>query len=62
VPQQRVQLFLRILQADAIPICSRRRDIPGRLAEAIHRALAKTPADRFKNVGLFREALLKSAC
>ncbi len=48
----------QILFEDPVPIRNRRVDIPKGLAEAIHRALARDPADRFPTVAAFREALL----
>jgi len=39
------------------PLRERRPDVPGALAEAISRALAKDPADRFQTAGAFRDAL-----
>ncbi len=47
-----------ILNEDPVPIRQRRGDIPKGVAEAIHRALAREPGDRFPSVAAFREALL----
>jgi len=46
-----------IVQADPVPILSRRPDIPEALAQAIHRALAKEPAARFADAREMRRAL-----
>jgi serine/threonine-protein kinase len=50
--------LLLILQQPAVPIQSRRADIPARLATVIHRGLEKEPADRFADVRQMRQALL----
>jgi hypothetical protein len=44
-----------------VPIRSRRPDLPEALAEAVHRALARRPEDRFADVGELRQALLPFA-
>jgi tetratricopeptide (TPR) repeat protein len=43
------------------PVSQHRPDIPGRLAQAIHRALVKAPSERFATARAFREALLATA-
>jgi serine/threonine-protein kinase len=50
-----------ILTEDPVPIDRRRSDLPAGLVEAIHRATARDPADRFPDVQAFREALLPFA-
>lgn len=50
-----------ILRAAPVPIRTRRADIPAALADAVHRALARTPADRFPSCAAFRQALLPFA-
>jgi eukaryotic-like serine/threonine-protein kinase len=47
-----------ILNDDPVPILSRRPDLPGPLAQVIHRALAREPADRFPDARSMRLALL----
>ncbi|MFO0810439.1 MAG: FHA domain-containing serine/threonine-protein kinase [Gemmataceae bacterium] len=49
--------LVQILTEDAVPIRTRRADVPAKLAEAIHRALAKEPRQRFADVAAFRQAL-----
>jgi serine/threonine-protein kinase len=49
--------LLMILQEEPIPIRTRRADIPTGLAAVIQRALARTPEDRFADVGSMRDAL-----
>jgi serine/threonine-protein kinase len=50
--------LLLILSQPAVPIQSRRADLPSRLAAVIHRGLEKEPADRFADVRQMRQALL----
>jgi serine/threonine-protein kinase len=58
LPGNRQQRLLMILQEEPVPIRKRRADLPKELAEVIHRALAKQPADRFGSVKEFRKQLL----
>jgi len=51
----------KILFDPAVPIRRRGRDIPERLADVIHQALAKEPAERFPNAAAFRAALMPFA-
>jgi serine/threonine-protein kinase len=51
----------RILREEPVPLRARRPDLPAALAEAVHRALAREPQDRFPDVRLFRRALLPCA-
>jgi serine/threonine-protein kinase len=60
-PKGSEQQLLMILQADPVPICTRRGDIPAGLADVIHRALARDPAVRFADVQAMRKALLPFA-
>jgi serine/threonine-protein kinase len=53
--------MMLLLTEDPVPIQSRRADVPRRLAKAIHRALAREPAERYPDVAAFREALLPFA-
>jgi serine/threonine-protein kinase len=50
--------LLMVLQGTPVPIQSRRPDVPAKLAEVIHRALAAEPAGRFADVRALRLALL----
>jgi serine/threonine-protein kinase len=56
-----VDLFLKILQEDPVPLQRRRPDLPGGLAAVIHRALARRPEERFRDVSDLRQALLPFA-
>ncbi len=49
--------LLKILHEEPVPLLRRRRDVPPALAEAIHRGLAREPAERWPDVSAFREAL-----
>jgi serine/threonine-protein kinase len=50
--------LLMVLQDPPVPLLSRRPEVPPELAEAIHRALAKEPDQRFPNAWALREALV----
>jgi serine/threonine protein kinase len=54
------QRFRMVLEDDAVPIRNRRPEVPGPLAESIHRALSRDPEKRFPDVASFRAALLAS--
>ena len=51
----------KILFDPVVPIRRRRREIPERLADVIHQALAKEPAERFPNAAALRAALMPFA-
>lgn len=52
-------LHLRqIIQDDIVPVQARRKDIPKKLAEIIHRSVHKDPNKRFANLTKFRQALV----
>jgi serine/threonine-protein kinase len=51
------QRILAILQDDPVPVRERRKDIPSKLANAIHRALARAPEKRFPDVKSLRATL-----
>lgn len=51
------EILERILTLDPEPLARRRPELPGRLAQAVHRALAKRPADRYPTVLEFAAAL-----
>ena len=50
-----------IIGGDIVPIRNRKADLPAGLAEAIHRALAREPKDRFPDAASFRQAILPFA-
>lgn len=58
LPNDIHQKFLMILEQEAVPIQSRRADIPGDLAAIIHRSLAREAKRRFPDVDTMRELLL----
>jgi serine/threonine-protein kinase len=57
MPNKLEQQITKILLEDPVPIRSRRRDLPGPLAQVIHRSLARDPAARFPSVMEMRRAL-----
>jgi serine/threonine-protein kinase len=61
LPPSLQQQVLMILQEPPVPIHKRRPDVPAGVAEAIHRALARAPEERFADVKAMRLALL-AAC
>jgi serine/threonine-protein kinase len=50
--------LVQILTESPVPIRDRRADIPEGLAEVVHQALAREPADRYPDAAAFRAALL----
>jgi serine/threonine-protein kinase len=56
-----VNLFLKVLQEEPVPLQQRRPDLPPALTAAVQRALARRPEDRFPDVGGLRQALLPLA-
>jgi serine/threonine-protein kinase len=56
-PPQLQRQLLMVLQEDPIPIRDRRAEIPAELAAIVHRALARSPRDRFPDVRAMRDAL-----
>jgi len=57
-PEETSGKLLKILQDDPVPIQDRNAGIPAELAEIIHRALARSPADRWPDCTALREALV----
>src|SRR5262249_46291006 len=49
--------FQRLLSGSPEPLQKHRRDVPARLAAAIHRALSRRPEDRFGDVTAMKMAL-----
>jgi serine/threonine protein kinase len=60
-PEEMHLKFSLLLQQQPVPIRKRRRDLSDMLAAVIHKALQRNPANRFKDVSLFRRALLQAA-
>lgn len=58
-PRDPKQRLLMILQDKPISILERRPDLPRKLANVIHRALAREPRERFPDVEAMRQALLQ---
>jgi serine/threonine-protein kinase len=57
LPRSLNQQIRMVLEANPVPIESRRGDLPRGLCEVIHRALAREPRDRFADVAEMRRAL-----
>ena len=49
--------FVKVLDQDAVPIRSRRADLPERLAAVIHKGLSRKPEGRYADVRAFAAAL-----
>jgi serine/threonine protein kinase len=60
IPKEVHRRFSTLLRRQSIPIRERREDVPAPLADVIHRALARTPQQRFPTIGDFRKALIRS--
>lgn len=56
-PKEVRKQLLMILSEPIVPIERRRSDLPAGLVQAIHRALAREPEDRFPNVADFRREI-----
>jgi len=56
-PAETPRQFSVILRQTPVPIQTRRPDVPDGVAAALHKALARNPANRFENVAAFRKAL-----
>jgi serine/threonine protein kinase len=51
------ELFRKKLTEEPVPLASRRGEVPGELATAVHRALARRAEERFADVAAFSRAL-----
>lgn len=51
------QFYAPILEHAPIPLSSRRADVPEPVSAAVHRALSKSPNDRFPSAAAFADAL-----
>jgi eukaryotic-like serine/threonine-protein kinase len=58
-PREVRERLLLVLQAEPVPIQSRRSEVPPELAQVIHRALAREPEKRFPDAAAMRQALLR---
>ena len=58
---QRKDPLATLLEDEPIPLDRRSLPVPAGLAECVHRALAKNPADRFPGAEAMRQALLPYA-
>ncbi len=60
LPAELHRRFTSLLRQQLVPLRDRRPDVPIALAEVIHKAMSRTPAQRYKNVVEFRHALVAS--
>jgi serine/threonine-protein kinase len=60
LPSELHRRFTSLLRQQIVPLRERRPEVPTALAEAIHKGMARTPAQRFKSVVEFRHALVKA--
>jgi serine/threonine-protein kinase len=59
LPKELHHRFTSLLKQLVVPLRERRPDVPEGLAAAIHKAMSRTPGQRFKNVAEFRQALVE---
>lgn len=60
LPNELHHRFSSLLNQMLVPLRERRADVPEALAGVIHKAMSRTPEQRYKNVVEFRHALLAS--
>jgi serine/threonine-protein kinase len=53
-----VQVLKRVLSSDPVPLQTRRPELPSGLTAIVHKALARSPEQRYAHVAEFRQALL----
>lgn len=58
MPKQENRRYSSLLRRQYVPIRERRADVPPALADVLHKALARTPPQRFGDIEEFRQALL----
>lgn len=59
-PREERRRYSSLLRRLQVPLRERREDVPAALADVIHKALSRTPSQRFRDVLEFRQALLRS--
>jgi serine/threonine-protein kinase len=60
LPSDERKKFSSVLRHQYTPLRERRADVPAALADAIHKALSRSPSQRFKDVAQFRQAILRA--
>jgi eukaryotic-like serine/threonine-protein kinase len=60
LPTELHRRFSSLLHQAVVPLRERRPDVPAGIADVIHKAMARAPAQRYKNVVDFRHALVKA--
>jgi serine/threonine protein kinase len=58
MPKEERKRYSSLLRRQHVPLTERRNDVPAALAAVIHRALSRTPSQRFASVTEFREAMI----
>jgi serine/threonine-protein kinase len=53
--------FTSLLRQQVVPLRERRPEVPAAIADVIHKAMSRAPAQRYKNVVEFRHALVAAA-
>jgi serine/threonine-protein kinase len=56
-----MDLMMKVLSEEPVPVRARRTDLPAGLAAAIQKALTRSPEGRFADVSAFRQALVPFA-
>jgi serine/threonine protein kinase len=60
MPKQENRRYSSLLRRQYVPIRERRADVPPALADVLHKALARTPQQRFDDIEEFRQALMQA--
>ena len=61
LPSEIHRRFTSLLKQQVVPLRERRPEVPEAIANVIHKAMARAPAQRYRNVADFRQALLEAA-
>jgi eukaryotic-like serine/threonine-protein kinase len=60
LPREGQRRYSSLLRAQHAPLNEHRADVPPKLVEVIHKALSRTPSQRFADIGAFRKALARA--
>ncbi|MSQ95298.1 MAG: FHA domain-containing protein [Gemmataceae bacterium] len=60
LPKEERKRYSSLLRHQYVPLRDHRPEVPPALAVAIHRALSRTPGQRFKDIAEFRQALMRA--
>jgi eukaryotic-like serine/threonine-protein kinase len=61
LPPELHRRFTSLLRQQVVPLRERRPEVPVALADVIHKAMSRTPAQRYGSVVEFRQALVEAA-